>query len=461
MPTDTAPDLRPHARNFALRAVAWSVVLFGVMRLGWFQTHALLPLTLFQGRFAQSRFGVPSLPIEVTLACSGADAFGLCAAAILAYPAMWRMRLAGVALGTSLIFALNTMRIGTLGQAVASPAWFEALHLYLWPAAITLAIAGYVFAWMRFTDRRLTPAASDVASGSEVGPVSQPATPALRRFVILTAVFLALFTVLSPLYLESAGVLAVAAFIARAAAVALRLLGIQADASANVLSTARGVFLVTQECISTPLLPVYLAAAVAGSSSWPRRVLAVLATLPLFVALGVARLLVVALPVALGDSPLFLIHSFYQLLVAAVVVFVAARWRHGKGVAGWGRALLGLTIGGAFVYLFGPLYSHGLTVAFASARPFDDPQGAIALLPPFQLGLYVALSVAALAAFRWRAFAAGFATLAVSQIAVLAALHVLMQHPGLVPHVRDIRAWALAGPLLVVAAMVTYERPRR
>ena len=44
---------------------------------------------------------------------------------------------------------------------------------------------------------------------------------------------------------------------------------------------------------------------------------------------------------------------------------------------------------------------------------------------------------------------------------ILAALHFVVGHVGLTPHVRDVRAWALAGPLLVVLAMVTYDRPRR
>ncbi len=155
MPTDTAQDYRyTHARNFALRGVAWSLGLFGVMRLGWFETHAILPLTQLQARFAQSSFGTPGLPIQVTLACSGADAFALCAGAILAYPAIWQLRLGGAAGGIGLILALNTVRIGTLGRAAGSPPWFEALHVYVWPALLTLAIAGYVFSWMRFADRR-------------------------------------------------------------------------------------------------------------------------------------------------------------------------------------------------------------------------------------------------------------------------------------------------------------------
>ncbi len=74
--------------------------------------------------------------------------------AILAYPVQWRTRLAGAACGAALILGLNTLRIGTLGRAAASPAWFNTLHVYVWPAVLTLAIAGYVFAWMRLADRR-------------------------------------------------------------------------------------------------------------------------------------------------------------------------------------------------------------------------------------------------------------------------------------------------------------------
>jgi hypothetical protein len=282
-----------------------------------------------------------------------------------------------------------------------------------------------------------------------------------RRFVVLTAVFLGLFTAASPLYLESAGVLAVAAFIARTAAVILRQLGVDAVAAGNVLSTARGAFLVTQECISTPLIPVYLAAVFAYRITGRWRTLALLAAGPLFVGLGIARLLVVALPAALVGSPLFLIHAFYQLILAAVVVLLAAFWRHGAAPAAWRRALLGVALGGAVVYLFGPSYARALTSAFAAGAPLEDPQGAIALLPAFQMGFYVALAVAAFVVFEWRPLVTGLALLGLSQAAVFAALHFLARHGGLVPHVRDVRAWALAGPLLVVVAMVTCERPRR
>lgn len=468
MPTATARDDRPaQALRFALQGVAWALGLFGLLRLGWFEAHAVLPLTQFQARLAESGFGTPALPIQVTLACSGADALALCAGAILAYPALWRRRLQGAATGVALILTLNVVRIGTLGRAAGS-AWFDALHVYVWPALLTLAIAGYVFAWMRHTDGRAAASAGGrhaapavaVAAGLTRAPGAS-ALPLTPRFVAISAAAVMIFIAASPLYLESSGVLAVAAFTARAAAWGLGLLGVQATAAGNVLSTSHGGFLVTQECLSTPLIPVYFAAAWCYSNSRRRLALALFAAVPIFIGLGVARLLIVALPIALVGSPMFLIHAFYQLALAAVVVVLAAVWRHGGSAAALHRALLGVVLGGVLVYLLGPSSSRALASVSITGTPLDDPQGALAFLPVFQVGLYLALSVAAFAAFNWRPFATGLALLGLSQVILFAALHVVMRHAGLVPHVRDLRAWAVAAPLLLVAAMVADDRPRR
>lgn len=456
MPTAIAPTSFREARNFALRAVAWSLGLFGLLRSPWIQSHALVPVTQAQARVATGLFGTSSLPVDVTLACSGADATALCLAAIIAYPATWRMRLAGGGAGLALILGLNIVRIGTLGRAAASPAWFNTLHVYIWPAVLTLAIAGYVFGWMRLADQRVAPSSSE-------RPPSPLATARLapqptRRFIYFAAAFLLLFLVASPLYLESPSVLALAGFIARAAAVTLGVVGVSAHAAANVLWTPRGGFLVTQECISTPLIPIYLAAVCTHSTTWRRLTLGVLATLPLFVALGIARLLVVALPGAVMASPLFFVHTFYQLLLGAVVVFLAALWRHG-GRAALGYAVVGVIAGVLFVNLLGPLFVR--VVTYPVGAPLDDPQGAIAFLPAFQAGLYLALWVAAFVAVGWKRFLAGFAILGLTQTAGLLALHVLATHSGLTTHVRDVRGWAVAGPVLIFAAVVNIARPHR
>jgi len=452
VPTDTARG-RTAAVKFALRSVAWSLGLFGLLRLNWIEAHAVLPFTRLQAGLAAGLFGTPALPVAATLECSGADAFALCLGAVLAYPVPWQQRMAGIAGGAGTIVALNTLRIGTLGRVAASPAWFTALHVYVWPAVLTLAIAGYVFAWMRLADRRQALAGSAVAMDATASQRPQPT----RRFVYLTAGFLLLFVATSPLYLESPSVLALAGVIASASALILGVVGVSAHAAANVLWTSRGGFLVTQECISTPLIPVYLAAICTYSTTWPRLILGVGAALPLFMALGIVRLLVVALPDVVA-SPIFFVHAFYQLLLGAVVVFVAALWRHGRRAA-LGYALVGVTVGVLFVNLLGPIYTRAVT--YQAGAPLDDPQGAIALLPAFQVGLYLALWIAAFAAVGWRRFLAGLAVLALTQTAGLLALYTLASHSGLTAHVRDIRGWAVAAPVLIFAVVIDVARPRR
>jgi exosortase/archaeosortase family protein len=386
----------------------------------------------------------PGVAVAATLACSGTDALALCWGAVLAYPAAWRARLGGVAAGAVLIVGLNTIRIGTLGLVAASPPWFAALHLYVWPAVLTLAIAGYAFAWMRYADR--------AAPHSRLSAVPQPS----RRFIVLTIVFLLIFLATSPFYLDSPHVLALAALVARGAAAVLRVAGIPAHAADNVLWTGSGGFLVTQECIATPLIPVYLAAVCAYAPTWRRLTAGVLASLPMFLALGAARLLLVALPAAMA-SPLFWVHAFYQLLFGAVVVCAAALWRDRR--AAGRHALGGLLAGVVAALLAAPLL--GRVVAASGGAPLDDPQGAIAFLPAFQIALYVALCAAAWTGAGWARPIAGLAILALMVPATTLVLRVLAVHAGVAPHVRDIRAWAIAGPVLIFAAMMSPASARR
>lgn len=432
------------ANKYVLRGVAASLGLFALLRLTWIEARLVVPATEMQAGLASRIFGTPAAPLDVTLACSGADALALFLGAVLAYPAAWRARLTGAAGGVALILALNTMRIGTLGRAAATPAWFTALHLYVWPAVLTLAIAGYVLGWMRVADR--APRRDVLAA------LPEPS----RRFVALTIVFLLIFLAASPLYLDSAVVLALAGVVARGAAAALGLGGISAYVSANVLWTGGGGFRVTQECIATPLIPVYLAAVCVYAPTWRRFTLGVAATVPIFVALGSVRLLLVALPASVA-SPLFFVHAFYQLLLGAIAISVAACWRHGRTAAG--HAVAGILAAAVSGLLLAPLLVRA--IASAGGTPLDDPQGAIAFLPAYQVALYVALWVAVVPIGGWRRFAAGFAMLGLTLTATLLALHALAAYAGAAVHVRDVRAWAIAGPVLIFAAMVRHAPSSR
>jgi exosortase/archaeosortase family protein len=449
VPTVTLPQRYP-TLSFLLSAAAWSIGLFGLLRLAWFEAHAILPLTAFQARLAERLAGPPSTPVEVTLACSGIDVVSLCAGTILGYPAPWRARVTGAAGGTALILALNIIRIGALGRAAASPS-FEFLHVFVWPALLTFAGAGFVFAWMRWTDQQ---PALPVRPEPERGFIAPGDVRPLLRW---SAVLLLVFVATQPLYLDSALLLTVSAFVARAAAGILRASGIVAHADGNILITGRGAFMVTQQCISSPLIPIYAAAAIACVHTVPRRVGALAAAVPLFVALGVARLLVVALPPALVASPAFAVHAFSQLLAGVIVICLAAAWRYRTGARTARQAFVAIAIGGFVVAALGAWPAAAYGQLFAGS--IEDPQGAVLLLPSFQLGLLVALFIAACSWWRWRMLTGGIAVLVATQVLFFALLHGFARYGG-IPDARGVRAWALAVPLVVGAMMVRYDRAR-
>jgi exosortase/archaeosortase family protein len=438
----TVTSSHPTPRTeYVLRAAAWVLAIFCALRLTWIEQNLVLPATRLQAALAAA-IGTPTAPIQVTIACSATDALALCLGAVLAFPVPWITRLAAAAGGTVLLLALNTARIGSLGVAAASPAWFDALHLYIWPAALTVGIAIYVFTWMRFADGQR--------------PITAPmSASAARRFAVLTIVFGLAFVVLSPLVLQGATVLRMGGVIARAAAATLSPLGITATAAGNILWTPWGGFMVTQECISTPFMPVYLAALVSFARRRWQLLLGVVAFVPLFTVLGILRLLLVALPGS-TESSLFAVHAFYQMLLGAMVVVAAAVWRYGRG-RGAAFAAAGLCVGVLFLYLFGSVYSQVVTYRLL---PIDDPQGAIAFLPAFQTALYLALSTAAFAVAGWRALLGGFVGLACTQAAGMLLLHLLIEQAGLLPHVAYIRGWAIVAPVLTIGIVAHVARPR-
>jgi hypothetical protein len=357
-----------------------------------------------------------------------------------------------------MILALNTLRIGTLGRAT-SPAAFDALHVYIWPALLILAIGGYVLIWMQRVDVPPAGGATVVRRRSlDARPRTFTITPS---FLVLSGALLVLFTAAAPFYLDNRAVLHVATLMAHAAAAVLSGAGMEATVSANVLYTGRGGFVVTQECISTPLIPIYLAGVIAYGRRWDRRAGLLAAAVPLFIALGVARLLVVALPAALVDSPLVLVHAFYQLVLAAVIVCLAAVWRHGAGPTATRRAGAGVLAGAVCLLVLWPYSTPLLASAIPTSFPGSDPQGATAMLPAFQVALYGALCVGTFSRRQWRLCAVGLAVLALSLVAGFATLELLQRQTDLAPHVRDLRAWGLGVPVLLVIAMVKYERSIR
>lgn len=450
---------------FLARALALGVALFGVLRLSWVETHVLWPFTTAQAKAAAVAGGGPETLARVGLSCSGADAIALCLGFILAWPAGARARIIGMLGGVTVIVAINIVRILTLVRMEASPR-FTLAHEYIWPAVLTIASAGYVFTWMWYLQRR-----AGVRRGAV--PAEGPGgEPLVRRFAAVAVVCVIGFFATVPLYLHSAPVLSLATWMAASAAAIMVWLGAFATASGTVLTTAHGGFLVTGECIVTPVIPVGIAAALTLPRTWTGRALGLLAVGPLFVVLGIARLLVLALPPAVVGTPELWVHAFFQVMLALTAVALLVVLRNRAQVTKWGlvcgRAATAAGAGLAVAMLLGLHYTEavqaaGLNLAGAlggpagGLTPVTDPQRALALLPPFQVGLFIALTIGAAAGWSARKWVLALGSLMLSQVALFALIQGTVA-PGAAIPVPGVRLWSLAAPMLLLLASQRWAR---
>ena len=150
-------------------------LLFGLELTPWAQHWCVMPWTgtlartsaglvklfdpsvLAQGNVLQSTRNGFAVSIEA--GCNGIEATIVLLAAIIAFPAPWKRRLLGVALGVAAVQGLNIVRLISLfylGQ------WdlriFEWAHLYVWQALIMLDVLIVWLLWVR-----MLPALSSVS----------------------------------------------------------------------------------------------------------------------------------------------------------------------------------------------------------------------------------------------------------------------------------------------------------
>ena len=93
--------------------------------------------------------------VSIEAGCNGVEATLVLLAAIVAYPAPWSKRAAGLAAGIVAVQALNVVRVISLfyiGQ------WdlraFEWAHRYVWQALIMLDVLVVWLVWVRMLSRR-------------------------------------------------------------------------------------------------------------------------------------------------------------------------------------------------------------------------------------------------------------------------------------------------------------------
>ncbi|MEO6222221.1 MAG: methyltransferase domain-containing protein, partial [Vicinamibacterales bacterium] len=447
-PIDHAVD-DPSIPAFFARATMWSLGLFGLIRVGWIDQHLIDALVEFQKTVVFWYGTTPNPGIAVNSSCSGADVMALCAGVLLAYPIAWPRRIAGAVVGVGMILVLNDIRIASLHAMVSAPATLNLFHLYIWPAILTFATVLFVFVWSRAGERR-----SVEVSGR------------WRLFALTAAACLIVYAFAAPWALSSSLLHQAGVLTASVGAAVLGVLGAQVQATGNVVVTTRGAFQVTPECLFTPMLPVYVAAVFAVPLSRRRRIGAIAVAPLLFFVLGVARLLALALPPTIAHAPVVLVHGFYQLIAGAVLIIGAVHLALRTESAGRAsaRSIAALGVGVAAGAVAGPAWAwllltgaeavHALAPwTMTSLAPAGDPQGALALLPSFQLGLLTGLWLALTGGRRWRSLGTAMGLLAGIQLGFLCAVGALAAWWALEPHALVVRGFAIAGPVGIALAL--------
>jgi exosortase/archaeosortase family protein len=100
---------------------------------------------------AGSTFSIGPTVIQIVPDCTPLFPTLLLLGGIFAFPADWRAKLAGVAVGIVALWLYNLLRIYALMAVLRwAPAQFDLVHVYLWQSVTLLVVLGCFVAWTRF-----------------------------------------------------------------------------------------------------------------------------------------------------------------------------------------------------------------------------------------------------------------------------------------------------------------------
>ena len=165
-----------------LQQATSSVVLWlsGVFDLGA-QQHPEWLLSFGRGEFAYI----------MSPACVGTIIALIYTAGVVAYPATWRQRAIGMAAGIPLLFAVNIIRLVSLGWiGVQSRDAFDVVHVYGWGLFNIAVVAGTWFAWIHWVVHRHDPPPAKPKTKQQSR--QRRLSPAVQRAALGVGVFAAL-----------------------------------------------------------------------------------------------------------------------------------------------------------------------------------------------------------------------------------------------------------------------------
>jgi len=176
--------------RFFASFIVLQAVLFGAELTSFAQQHFVIPwtnalaaisawlVTVVDPAVAATgnvlRSTANGFAVSIEAGCNGVEATIVLVAAMLAFPAPWRRKLAGLAVGILAVQGLNVVRVISLfylGQ------WdirvFEWAHLYVWQALIMLDVLVVWLVWVRLLPKE---GASGRGPGGPAGGAAAPAS---------------------------------------------------------------------------------------------------------------------------------------------------------------------------------------------------------------------------------------------------------------------------------------------
>lgn len=143
------------------------VALFTIEMLVPVQEHVIIPFTSLLAKISAAmilpfdssviayvkvlQFKDTGFAVSIEAGCNGVEATIVLIAAVIAYPASWRARIVAIMLGFLAIQVMNLARIISLFYLGNwNMAFFEWIHLYLWPALIMLDVLIVFIIYLRY-----------------------------------------------------------------------------------------------------------------------------------------------------------------------------------------------------------------------------------------------------------------------------------------------------------------------
>lgn len=143
---------------------------FSLISLNWVNDHAIEPFTAGIARASGAVLDLlgqhvdqngtvlrnAKFAVNIRNGCNGVEAMLIFLAAVLAFPASWKSRLAGLALGILAIQLVNLIRVVALFlTGVYFPRIFDTSHTVIWQ---TIVILFGVLLWIFWANRFAAPA---------------------------------------------------------------------------------------------------------------------------------------------------------------------------------------------------------------------------------------------------------------------------------------------------------------